>query len=107
MLIALNRVLGSQRRRIALTFVAVALAVSVLSAHSALTGGHHMGMGIAMCAAVMDTALLAAGAALALRRPTVRLRLAAWSMTPQEGPPPQPPQPRARASPAVLQVFRT
>lgn len=106
MFVSLNRSLRTQRRRLALIAAVLVLATGMAAAHGALSDGH-MSKGVAMCLAVADSALLAVGAALAVRRtgevpPGRWLPYAAslvWRPRAQ-------PQPRARAGPAVLQVFQ-
>ena len=108
MLIRLNDTLHAQRRRILLTLAATAVALALVSAHSAMAGGDHMDMGgkIAMCVAVAETALLGIAAALSLRPPTVRLRVAPVAGTLGMLTAPAASAHRARAGPAALQVFR-
>ena len=75
MLIALNSALRRRRRRLAILAAVLALAGVVATAHSAMAGDH-IGHGIAMCLAGAETAVVAAGAAIALtalaRRPSCR-----------------------------------
>lgn len=105
MFVALDNALRSHRRRLAILCTVAVLAATVVSAHSALAGGDHMGMGVAMCLAVVTTAVAVATAALASRQPIVpsaptRIRSMALAH-------PRPaPEPRSRAGPAELQVFR-
>ncbi len=107
MLMALNRTLRSaQRRRFALLVVVLALAAKMAGAHSALAGDH-TGIGMAMCLAIADTALLVAGVMLAVWR-TGAVSLLRWLAyePPVHVRSGRPPQPRTRAGPALLQVFR-
>lgn len=101
----LQRWARRRRARVGLLAVVVCLAGAVVVTHSAL-GERHMGHGIAMCLAVMG----AGGAALlarttwtdtrrAPRGPVVRMPALAVVIV-------RPPVARARAAPAVLQVFR-
>lgn len=106
MLVRLDNALRAHRRRLMILCTMLVLAASVLSAHSALTGDHMgMGMGLAMCLAVVDTAV-AAAMVLASRNPVLRLpRLRLFSAF-TGGRPRRAPSPRSRAGPAQLQVFR-
>jgi hypothetical protein len=106
MLIACNDALRAQRRRLVLTCVSLVLATSVVAAHSALRSGDHMGPGVAVCLAIVDTALVAVVASLVLRGWTLyvprarlisRQALRASKLSPAW---------RARDGPALLQVFR-
>ena len=107
MLIRLNSILRAQRRRLALTLAAAAIVVALVSAHSAMSGGDHMDMSteVAMCLAVVETALLAAAAVLGLRPPSFRLRLAWFDLSSRMDPPRPASEPRVRAGPEALQVF--
>jgi ACR3 family arsenite efflux pump ArsB len=108
MLIALNRLRRRHRHRLAAVLLALTLCCAVVAAHSALADGH-MGDNMAVCLAVAQTAALflavaiAAGLAAAALRPRVLHRRvvapAAWAMAAA-------PEPRSRAGPSVLQVFR-
>jgi hypothetical protein len=108
-LIALNGALRRQRRRIATLTVTVGLAGSVVVAHSALRHHHvgDMGGAILTCLAVVETAVVAVGAAFALsalmRR---RRRLLPASLAPDPPFVPSPAGTRSRAGPPLLQVFR-
>jgi hypothetical protein len=78
----------------------------VVAAHNAFAGDH-MGMGTAACLAVVDTAAMAAGLALAARvrrRPVVFGASCAVAAPVSLARPL--PRPRARPGPDVLQVFR-
>jgi hypothetical protein len=107
--IRLNSALRRQRRRLATVAVVLGLAGAVVVAHTAVTHDHMGDMGgtIAMCLAVVETAVVAIGAALALsasmRRP---LWLAPVPLDPDLPVAPSPVGIRARADPCLLQVFR-
>lgn len=105
MLVAVDKALRAHRRRLVILCTMVVLAASVVSAHSALAGGDHMGMGVAMCLAVVDTAV-AAAVVLAGRRPVLRLSAPRLLSPAPESRPRPAPAPRSRAGPAELQVFR-
>lgn len=55
-LVVVDKALHAHRRRLVILCTMAVLGASVVSAHSALAGGDHMGMGVAMCLAVVDTA---------------------------------------------------
>ena len=106
MLISLNRTLRVHRRRLALVAAVVAITAGVLTAHSALAS-EHMGMKASICLAVLDTGLVAAGFALAAgTRASIALpRMPSVVAAPVSLVRAQP-QPRARAGPVFLQVWR-
>lgn len=85
----------------------LSLASVVVVAHSVMADDH-MGDGAVMCVAVLQVAAVAA-AAVAAGVPGAALP-ARWSVLPLLGPKftllAFPPQPRARAGPSALQVFR-
>lgn len=109
MLIALNQLRRRHRQRLAAVLLALALCCLLVAAHSALAE-RHMGDDMAICLAVAQTAALALSIAVAIvaaTRPTLpcntwdrRLALIPILLGCQ------PPIPRSRAGPAVLQVFR-
>ena len=106
MLVAVNRGLRRERRRVAVLAAVIALAGAVVTVHSLATHDH-LGDAAVMCLAVAETAVAAAGVAILLRsrrlgatHPVVapsRLEFAAAHSAPA---------PRARAGPPRLQVFR-
>jgi hypothetical protein len=109
----LNKHLRAQRRRIVVTVVLAALALSVTLAHSALGAGH-MTMGgmdghaaVAMCVAIGETAALAI-VAVALIAVGLQLRRLPLLMPLQVTALPRraPRDLRARSSPVRLQVMR-
>jgi hypothetical protein len=106
MLVSVNRFLAAERRRLAITLSVLAVATVVVAGHSAISGDH-MGMGTAACLAIVDSAAIAAGLALAVRVGSHtpvrggRVRLDAPAALVRRAP-----EPRARPGPAVLQVFR-
>lgn len=106
MLVTLDKARRTHRRRLVTLCAMAVLAASVLSAHSALAGGDHMGMGIAVCVAVIDTAVAAATVALARRLPALRLSSVRLLCTVPIGRPRRAPPARSRTGPAELQVFR-
>lgn len=106
MFLSINSLVRRQRRRLLAFAVVLSLAGVVVLAHSAM--GDHMDDGAVMCVAVLQIAAFAAAAVAAgVPKATVPVR---WSAAQVIGPPPAllafPPQPRARAGPAALQVFR-
>lgn len=106
MLTTFNRALRRQRRRLVVLGAVLALAGAVTAAHG-LAGGEHMGDTVAMCLAVAETVVFAAGAALALAKPGQR---PAWRIpilvAAPPGPAAGPARLRCRAGPPLLQVFR-
>jgi len=100
----INRLARRERRRLLALAAVLLLASAVAIAHSA-TSGDHMGSGAVMCVAVLQVAAVAAAA----RAPRALLPVR-WSSIPLPGPRLAllvcPPEPRARAGPAALQVFR-
>lgn len=108
MLIALNRLRRRHRHRLAAVLLALTLGCAVVAAHSALAD-RHMGDNMAVCLAVAQTAALFLAVAIAAGIATNALRprwldgrvvaLVAW-------PTDTAPEPRSRAGPALLQVFR-
>ena len=106
MFIAVNRMARKQRRRLMRLTAVLALSGAVLVAHSAM-GGDHMDGGTVMCVAVLEIAALTVGRV--ADRPLgllsgVRVRLP--RLMPVLPVLAFPPEPRARAAPTVLQVFR-
>jgi len=108
MLIALNRLRRRHRHRLAAVLLALTLGCAVVAAHSVLAD-RHMGDNMAVCLAVAQTAALflavaiAAGSAANALRPCL---LHGRVLAPAAWPTVTAPQPRSRAGPAVLQVFR-
>ena len=107
MFCAANRTLRRHRRHLAVAAVMLGLAGAVVIAHSAL-GADHMDDGVAMCLAVVETAVVAVGtavlAAFALgHRP---LSLVPATAVPTQSYTPPPRAASARAGPPSLQVFR-
>jgi hypothetical protein len=107
MFIALDRFARRQRRRLMLVAAVLALSGVVVVAHSVI-GADHMGDDTVMCVAVLEIGALAVAAIVAApRRQVVR---PAWASLPRALPtssvPASPPEPRARAAPVALQVFR-
>ena len=101
----LNRVLRAQKRRIAVLVLFMSLTAAVVGAHSGLTDSHgedHLTETAAMCLAVFTGAGLLV-VALGLGGPP-RPRPMEIFIPP--GFTLSPPDPRARAGPIVLQVFR-
>ena len=101
----LHTIARRQRRGAALIALVLFLSCAVVLAHSS-AGGEHMGVGTAMCMAVMSlgaVSLLGLTRALAqrLRAPFTPYVLVA----PPRGVVAVPVVPRSRAGPAVLQVF--
>lgn len=107
MLIGLNTLLRRHRRRVTIAAAVVVVAGAVALAHGVMAGDH-MGGGMVMCLAVVETAafvvLRATGAAgSAVRRSALALPLPASP----DLEPPRPPVPRlVRAGAAEVQVFR-
>ena len=104
-MLGLNRALRAQKRRLAVLALLLSLTAAVIAAHSGLTDSHgedHMAETAAMCLAVFTGAGLLAVAG-GLGRPprprSVETFLRSRFI-------PSPPDPRARAGPIVLQVFR-
>lgn len=106
MFLAINSVVRRQRRRLVTLALVLSLASVVVIAHSAM-GDDHIDDGAVMCVAVLQVAALAA-AAVAAGLPTAALsvRSAVLPLVPRLAILAFPPQPRARAGPAALQVFR-
>jgi hypothetical protein len=106
MFCALNRTLHRERRRLAVLAVVLGLAGAVVVAHTAMNHDH-MGAAMVMCLAVVETAVVAAGAALAL---VARWAPLSWPVVESSDatlavvPPPD--QARSRAGPSQLQIFR-
>lgn len=109
MLIALNQLRRRRRQRLGAVLLALALCCLLVAAHSALAE-RHMGDDMAVCLAVAQTAALALSIAVVIVAATRHSRPCASSdfgLAPtQSRPNSQPPVPRSRAGPAVLQVFR-
>jgi hypothetical protein len=108
--IGLNTGMRRQRRHLTMLAVMVALAGAVVVAHSAMSHGHtgNAGEAVVTCLAVAETAVVAAGVALALgawmrRRP---LWLGAQHPEPVSDFIAAPASVPARAGPPLLQVFR-
>lgn len=110
MLIALDSLRRGHRHRLAAVLLALALCWLLIAAHSALAERHHMGDDMAVCFAVAQTAALVLAVAIAavaaattvLPRPTWRrldIAPGVWFARCT-------PDPRSRAGPAFLQVFR-
>jgi hypothetical protein len=94
-----------QRRRTALAACILALGAAVVIAHGPM-GLDHMGTAFAACVAVLEGTALGAAAAVALAsRPAPGKRSAPIVQT-VTLPAFRPPEPRARAGPPSLQVFR-
>ena len=109
MLIALNALRRRHPHRLAAVLLALALCWLLIAAHSALAE-RHMGDDMAVCLAVAQTAALVLAVAIAavaavttvLPRPTWRrLDIAPGMWFARCAP-----EPRSRAGPAFLQVFR-
>lgn len=106
MFVWLNTTLRRQRRRLLVLATVLALAGVVVVAHT-VANHDHMGDAIAMCLAVVETAAVAAIAAIGLglfaARPAWRrpLRAGVEVLVAAAASPAA-----ARAGPAVLQVFR-
>ena len=109
MLIALNTLRRRHRHRLAAVLATFGLCWLLLAAHSALAE-QHMGDDMAVCLAVAQTAALMLAVALGTtsaasrllpRSPWLQIDVAAHQ-------PPWPgwPEPRSRAGPELLQVFR-
>jgi len=109
MLISLRSAIRRHRARLALIGAVLMLAGCVVAAHGAM-GDAHMGKAMAMCLAVTETAAFAVGAGLALVRALACHRRLPLSILPSTGPwdvaAPLRVTSAARASPALLQVFR-
>lgn len=109
MLIALNQLRRRHRQRLAAVLLALALCCLLVAAHSALAE-RHMGDDMAICLAVAQTAALALSIAVVIVAATRHsLPCASWDRglaSMPSRPNSQPPVPRSRAGPAVLQVFR-
>lgn len=102
MLCAVNRTLRRQRRRAAIVMTVLCLAGAIVTAHSVLNHDH-IGDAFVACLAVVETAVVALGATLALAACTPRVSVPAstepgWVPAPSGG--------NARAGPPLLQVFR-
>jgi hypothetical protein len=108
MLIALNRSLRLQRRRLMSLAAVLAVSGAIVTAHSAM-GGDHMGGGAAACVAVLEIGALAVAAVASAPACAPLTELWARLPRPLAAVRPElawPPEPRARAAPTVLQVFR-
>ena len=109
MFIGLNSWMRQQRRRLTMMAVMLALAGTVVVAHSAMSHDHmgDVGEAVLMCLAVAETAVAAVGVALALG---VRMRRPLWLLAQLAAPEPRffpaPASVPARAGPPLLQVFR-
>lgn len=107
MLIALNCSIRLQRRRLMSLAAILAISGAIVTAHSAI-GGDHMGDGTAMCVAVLEAGALAVAAVASAPSSAPLAEL--WTRLPRVLDPSlvlgRPPEPRARATPTVLQVFR-
>lgn len=106
MLLAVNSTLRRQRRRMAALAVVLALAGAVVATHSVMSHDH-MGDAALTCLAVAQTAVLAVGATLAAGA-FARRSLPLPPLLAPAGPRfvVSPVEPRARAGPPSLQVFR-
>lgn len=107
MLLGINSVVRRHRRRLRVLAAVLVLCGVVVFAHSAM-GGDHMDDGAVMCVAVLAVGAVAAIAAVAgASRSHLTLRWSAVRLLRRQ---PllvaNPPQPRARAGPSALQVFR-
>ena len=109
MFVGLNTWMRRQRRRLTMLAVMLALAGTVVVAHSAM-GHDHMGdvgEAVVMCLALAETAVVGVGLALAhgmlMLRPRWRL---AQALTRESGFIPAASGVPARAGPPLLQVFR-
>jgi len=109
MLIALNDFRRRHRQRLAASFVVIVLCWLLVAAHSALAE-RHMGDDMAVCLAVAQTAALVlavaitrVSAATVLRPRPPRSHAGVW---PRMSFMRAAPDPRSRAGPALLQVFR-
>ena len=109
MLIALNQLRRGHRRRLAAVLLALTLGGLVVAAHSALAE-RHMGGDMAVCLAVAQTvalflavAIAAAPAANALHPRLLQRGLESLLVMQVAF---AAPEPRSRAGPAELQVFR-
>lgn len=105
MVIAVNRSLRCQRRRLAIVLALVTLTAGVGAAHSSVAGDH-MGMGVAACISVLDAAVAAVSVAAVAGPPLRRVRLALVRRTMPKAAVAGGAPPRARAGPAGLQIFR-
>jgi hypothetical protein len=106
MFIALNRFARKQQRRLMMLATVLAVCGAVVAAHSVMAGDH-MGDGAVMCVAVLQVAAVAAASVARLPRTL----LSAGSVRLPHLQPALPvlafpPEPRARAAPTALQVFR-
>ena len=109
MLIALNALGRRHRHRLAVVLLAVALCWLLIAAHSAIAE-RHMGDDMAVCLAVAQTAAPSlAGAIIAVAAVTTNLPCPTWrrlDIAPAVSFARCAPDPRSRAGPAFLQVFR-
>jgi hypothetical protein len=105
---AVNRTLRRQRRRLTMLVVMLGLAGAgaVVVAHSAM-GHDGLGDAMVMCLAVVETAVVAVGVAVAL---SARMRRPLWllpaPLEPELASVPSSAGIRSRAGPPLLQVFR-
>jgi hypothetical protein len=107
MLIATDRALRAQRRRFVAFAGAFLLATSLVAAHTAVSGGGHMDDAMAICLAVVDSAVVGVAVALAaaVRSRLLELpRAVGWKMPRLTAVSRR--DVRTRAGPAALQVFR-
>jgi hypothetical protein len=106
MLMAIHRFAGRQHSRVITVAAVLALAGAVATAHSVLLDGH-MGSDAKACLAVLETVALGLAVVAAAPMPRRLLpRPLLASALPARPVLATPPEPRARAGPAVLQVFR-
>ena len=106
MLCALNGLLRRERRRLAVIAVVLGLAGAVLVAHTAMDHDH-IGDAVVMCLAVVETAVMAVGAAVAAGLMRVRFAVPVSGLfAPSSAAVPLRDGVRARAGPVRLQVFR-
>ena len=107
MFFAINTLARRQRRRLVTLALVLSLASIVVIAHSAM-GADHMDGDAVMCVAVLEIAAIAA-VAVAAGAPAAVIPLHRAELPAATGGVPLlafPPQPRARAGPSALQVFR-
>jgi hypothetical protein len=101
--LALNRILHRQRRRVLVVATVVATIGAVAVAHTIVCGDHAGEKAAAMCLAVFETGAVVALGALALRQ---RPRPMAVVGVPHLAAAPVPVLPPSRAGPAATSVLR-